>query len=111
MAPCAAVANNRPVAKAGRDQSNRASTDTQSLTFEQALAEVEAIIERIETGEIGLEDALAQYERGVALVNHCRNKLDRAQQKVEDLTRRLEQTDDEGSSARPPARKADDPEP
>jgi exodeoxyribonuclease VII small subunit len=102
------------VAKAGRDQSNRASTDIQSLTFEQALAEVESIIERIEAGEIGLEDALAQYERGVALVNHCRGKLDRAQQKVEDLTRRLEQTDDEGSAARPPgpgASEADDPEP
>lgn len=108
------MANNRPVAKAGRDQSNRASNDTQALTFEQALAEVESIIERIEAGEIGLEDALAQYERGVALVNHCRGKLDRAQQKVEDLTRRLEQTDDGGSSARPPgpgASEADDPEP
>ena len=114
MAPRSATANNRRVAKAGRDQSNPASTDTQSLTFEQALAEVESIIERIEAGEIGLEDALAQYERGVALANHCRGKLDRAQQKVEDLTRRLEQADDVGSSARPQgpgASEADDPEP
>lgn len=101
------------MAKAGRDQSNRASSDTEALTFEQALAEVESIIERIEAGEIGLEDALLQYERGVALVNHCRGKLDRAQQKVEDLTRRLEQTDDEGSSggtASPDDDDADDPE-
>lgn len=70
----------------------------EKLTFEQALAEIESIIERIEAGEVGLEESLTQYERGVALVNHCRGKLDRAQQQVEDLTRRLEQTDEEGDS-------------
>lgn len=69
------------------------------LSFEKALGEIEAIIERIEAGEVGLEESLAQYERGVALVNHCRGKLDRAQQQVEDLTRRLEKAD-EGESTK-----------
>jgi exodeoxyribonuclease VII small subunit len=62
------------------------------------LAEIESISERIEAGEVGLEDSLQQYERGVALVNHCRGKLDRAQQQVEDLTRRLERADEQGTS-------------
>lgn len=70
-------------------------TDVARLNFEQALREIEAIIERIETGEVGLEDSLKEYERGVGLVNHCRAKLDKAQQQVEDLTRRLEAADDD----------------
>jgi len=65
--------------------------------FEKAMAEIEAIVERIEGGEVGLEDALAQYERGVALINLCRARLGRAQQQVEDLTKRLDQADNDGS--------------
>lgn len=72
-----------------------------SLPFEDALAQIESIIERIESGEVGLEQSLAEYERGVTLINHCRGKLDAARQKVEDLTRKLQQPEDgadEGSS-------------
>lgn len=61
-----------------------------ALTFEDALAQVESIIERIESGEVGLEQSLADYERGVRLIHHCRHTLDRAAQQVEDLTKRLE---------------------
>ena len=73
-----------------------------ALPFEDALAQIEGIIERIESGEVGLEQSLAEYERGVTLINHCRGKLDAARQKVEDLTRKLQQPDDgtdEGDSA------------
>lgn len=66
------------------------------MAFDQALGEVESIVDRLEAGEIGLEEALAQYERGVGLINLCRARLDNAQQKVEDLTKRLEQADNEG---------------
>ena len=48
---------------------------------------------RIESGEVGLEESLAEYERGVTLITHCRGKLDAARQKVEDLTRKLQQAD------------------
>ena len=65
--------------------------------FESAMTEIESIVERIESGEIGLEDALAQYERGVSLINLCRERLSSAQQQVEDLTKRLEQADNESS--------------
>jgi exodeoxyribonuclease VII small subunit len=68
-----------------------------ALPFEDALAQIEQIIERIESGEVGLEQSLAEYERGVGLINHCRSKLDAARQQVEDLTRKLQQAD-EGTS-------------
>ena len=63
------------------------------LPFETALAQIEEIIVRIESGEVGLEESLAEYERGVTLITHCRGKLDAARQKVEDLTRKLQQAD------------------
>lgn len=59
-------------------------------TFEEALEGVEAIIERIERGEVGLEESLAEYERGVELIKKCRAILERAEQRVEELTRRME---------------------
>lgn len=64
------------------------------MSFEDALAQIESIIERIEAGDVGLEASLAEYERGVGLINHCRAKLDRARRQVEDLTRRLDSADE-----------------
>ena len=57
-----------------------------SMTYEQALAELEALIERIERGEIGLEESLAEYRRGAALLKRCRAILDTAEQQIEQLT-------------------------
>ncbi len=56
------------------------------LTYEQAIAELEGIIDRIESGEIGLEESVKAYERGVALQNHCKAILARAEQRVSELT-------------------------
>jgi exodeoxyribonuclease VII small subunit len=63
-------------------------------SFEDALAQVESIIEQIESGEVGLEESLSAYERGVGLINLCRDRLDKAQQRVEDLTKKLGEADD-----------------
>lgn len=60
--------------------------DPASLAFEESLERLEAIVERIETGDAGLEEALADYERGVALVARCRSVLTRAQSKLAELT-------------------------
>lgn len=81
-----------------------------ALSFEDALAQIEGILERIESGEVGLEESLAEYERGVGLLNHCRGKLDRAKQKVEDLTRTLSSADESGpgSPSGGPGRQAPD---
>jgi exodeoxyribonuclease VII small subunit len=52
---------------------------------------VEEIIARIESGEVGLEGSIDEYERGVALVARCREILAKAEQRVEDLTERMRQ--------------------
>ena len=60
-------------------------------TFEQAQAELEQIVERLEQGKASLDEALALWERGEELYAFCREKLDTAQGKVEELARRVEQ--------------------
>ena len=52
------------------------------LTFEQALAELQSVVERLEAGSVALEDSLALYERGMELVVLCNTKLDGAEQRV-----------------------------
>ena len=52
------------------------------ISFEQAIAELQGVVERLEAGKVALEDALALYERGVALVKICNDRLDLAQQRV-----------------------------
>ena len=61
------------------------------LTFEQAQTELEKIVERLEQGQASLDEALALWERGEQLYAFCREKLDGAQGKVEELARRVEQ--------------------
>ena len=62
------------------------------LSFEQAIDELEAIIEAIEAGEIGLEDVLTRYERGVGLIQRCRDVLSGAETRLKKLN--LDQLDD-----------------
>ncbi|MBP3958284.1 exodeoxyribonuclease VII small subunit [Gemmata sp. G18] len=52
------------------------------LRFEQALAELDGILRELEDGTTTLEDALARYERGVALLRQCYGQLRDAEQKV-----------------------------
>jgi exodeoxyribonuclease VII small subunit len=56
--------------------------------FEQALEELERLVERLERGDLPLEEALRIFERGVALTRHCQASLKTAQQKVEILLRK-----------------------
>ena len=57
----------------------------QSATFEQALEELEQLVERLEAGDLPLEEALADFERGVKLTRECQQKLASAEQKVKVL--------------------------
>ena len=52
-----------------------ASVPIPSMSFEQALGELEQIVQRLEQGKIPLEDAINAYERGAALKQHCEAKL------------------------------------
>jgi exodeoxyribonuclease VII small subunit len=55
------------------------------LNFEQALAELEKIVARMESGELSLEQALATHKRGLELARFCQQKLEAAQQQVKVL--------------------------
>lgn len=53
------------------------------LSFEEALAELERIVRQLEEGKGPLEEAIAAYERGAQLKQHCEAKLKEAQTKVD----------------------------
>lgn len=54
--------------------------------FEESISELEAIIDQIESGEIGLEDSITQYEKGMKLIEKCQAILNRAQTRIAELT-------------------------
>jgi exodeoxyribonuclease VII small subunit len=56
--------------------------------FERSLAELESLVERLERGDLPLDEALKTFERGVKLTRHCQSALKAAQQKVEILMKR-----------------------
>lgn len=60
--------------------------DLSDLSYEEAIERVEEIADKIESGEIGLEESVEQYEKGMALLNRCREILDRAELKITELT-------------------------
>ena len=66
-------------------------TDEQ-LTFDAAQRELEQIVERLERGETGLDEAIALWERGEQLYRFCAAKLDAAHGRIEDLARRAAET-------------------
>ena len=51
--------------------------------FEQALAELESVVHALEDGRLGLDDSLARYERGIGLLKHCHQLLERAERRIE----------------------------
>jgi exodeoxyribonuclease VII small subunit len=57
-----------------------------ALNFEQALADLERIVRTLEDGQTGLEEALAQYEQGVALLRRCHGQLQQVEQRILMLT-------------------------
>ena len=67
-------------------------SEQQEPTFEQAQAELEQIVERLERGQAPLDEALELWERGEKLYALCRAKLDAAEGRVEELARRAEQS-------------------
>ena len=54
-----------------------------AMSFEEALAELEQIVRRLEGGQVRLDDAIQSYERGAQLKRHCEQKLNEAQQRVD----------------------------
>ncbi len=61
-------------------------SETTPLKFEQALADLDRVLRELEDGNTTLEDALARYERGIALVKQCHEQLENAQRRIRELT-------------------------
>lgn len=61
-------------------------SDIATLSFEEALAELDKIVRQLETGATRLDDAINAYERGALLKRHCETKLKEAQAKVERIS-------------------------
>ena len=67
-------------------QDDKAADELQDVAFEDALAELEALVEQMEAGDLSLEASLAAFERGVKLTRHCQASLQAAELKVKVLT-------------------------
>ena len=59
------------------------SDDIAKMSFEDAMAALEAVVGQLERGDVALEQSLALYDRGAALKAHCAAKLKEAEEKVE----------------------------
>ena len=71
------------MAKKSADQTTDA---LEEVPFETALSELESLVEKMEAGDLSLEDSLAAFERGVKLTRHCQSSLKAAELKVKLLT-------------------------
>jgi exodeoxyribonuclease VII small subunit len=78
---------------------NNLPPDIVAMSFEEALAELEQIVKRLEEGKGKLDDAIDSYERGAQLKQHCEAKLSEAQGRVDKIVR-----SPDGSLATEPAK-------
>ncbi len=63
----------------------KAQKDLHDLTYEKALRELQEVVQKLEGGQLALEEAMALFERGQALVGHCSQLLDQAELRLKTL--------------------------
>jgi len=78
------------------------------LTFEQAIDQLNGIVSRIEQGQVPLQESLEQYEKGMKLIGYCRNILQDAEKRIEQISVQKEsaggkqsEKDDDGDDKEP----------
>ena len=76
---------NGEVVPGAQDMQANSQENIDDLTFRQAMAQLEQIVEQLEGNTLELEDSLRQYERGVALIVSLKSRLNQAQQRVDVL--------------------------
>ena len=64
--------------------------DISKLSFEQAIKKLTDIVSKIEDGQISLEQSLSQYEQGMELIKYCRGILQKAEKKIEEISKEKE---------------------
>lgn len=65
-------------------------TEIATMSFEQALAELEQVVTRLERSDVPLEESLTLFARGAALRDHCEEKLKAAEARVTEITQGLD---------------------
>ena len=65
-----------------------AKTPARKIDLEKALTDLEALVERLESGELKLDQALKEFEQGIKLTRQCQTALKEAEQKVEILLKK-----------------------
>jgi len=65
---------------------NEQKNDVSKLSFEEAIKKLTDIVSKIEKGQIPLQDSLNQYEKGMALIKHCRDILQKAEKRIEKIS-------------------------
>ena len=78
------------------NENNRTSQD-----FESAMLELEALVSKIETGDLSLEDSLKEFEKGIKLSQTCQKALSEAEQRVKILTDSLNSNGDNEADFEP----------
>ena len=73
--------------------------DIAKMSFEQAMKELETIIDTLDGGEVPLEESITIYERGAALQKHCEGKLQQAEMRVQKIVARGDGTADRAEPA------------
>ena len=68
-----------------KKSSKKATAKTDAADFEKALSELEGLVEKMEKGELSLEQAMADFQRGIELSRACQETLKAAEQKVQQL--------------------------
>lgn len=70
----------------GKKKMAKATTDkNEKIDFEKALQQLEEIAVKLEDGDLGLDESISQFEKGMKLAKFCRQKLDEAERKIEIL--------------------------
>lgn len=65
---------------------NEKKNDISKMSFEEAIKELGNIVGKIEQGQIPLQDSLTQYERGMALIKHCKGILEKAEARIDKIS-------------------------
>ncbi|MHC4882190.1 MAG: exodeoxyribonuclease VII small subunit [Planctomycetota bacterium] len=69
--------------------------EIESLSFEQAIENLTEIVDQIETGQVPLAESLQQYEKGMAMIQHCRKILLDAEKRIEQIAENDAEDDDD----------------
>ncbi|MFZ9011221.1 MAG: exodeoxyribonuclease VII small subunit [Anaerohalosphaeraceae bacterium] len=73
--------------------------ETLEISFEQAIEDLTGIVNKIETGQVSLAESLEQYEKGMAMIKHCRGILLDAEKRIEQIAGNEEQEETDEADA------------